>query len=87
MLLCSRTRVAPACSWGGPTSPAGGRQFLCRGQPQSDGQEGGVRQMPGGGARRRLPGWRHMVRLYSMPPLVEMLDHGKKLQSRLWAWR
>ena len=41
----------------------------------------------GGGARRRLPGWRHMVRLYSMPPLVEMLDHGKKLQSRLWAWR
>lgn len=43
--------------------------------------------MPGGGARRRLPGWRHMVRLYSMPPLVEMLDHGKKLQSRLWAWR
>ena len=35
----------------------------------------------------RLPPWLCMVQLYSLSPFMEMLDHDRKLQSRLWAQR
>lgn len=59
----------------------------CGEQQRSDGQEGGLCRVVRCGAWWRLPHWHHMVRLYSMPLLVEIPDHGRKLQSRLWAWR
>lgn len=76
----------------GPAAGAGQRvgRWLpapCRGKQKSDGQEGGLCRVLRGAACQKLPSWHHMVRLYSMPPLVEMPDHGRKLQSRLWAWR
>lgn len=82
--------LSPRSTW--PAAGAGQRAGRwppapCRGKQRLDGQEGGLCRVLRGVAWQRLPTGHHMVRLYSMPPLVEMPDHGRKLQSRLWAWR
>lgn len=81
-----RARVAPGLQLGQADGPGERPPALL--QRTEVGRPGRrVCGVPKGGAWRRPPSRRHMVRLYSRPPLVEMLDHGRKLQSRLWAWR
>lgn len=64
-----------------------GWQVATSSSKKSDSQENRLHKVLRTEAWWRLPQRHYMVRLYSMPPLLEMLDHGRKLQSRLWAWR